>query len=146
MRIAFVVVSLLLAFVLVADAKPVRPDKTPPAPEALDGVWLSVSLDLGKGAGPRDQAIKLTFAGTKLTLETQGEQKPSKVALDFTKKPGHIDITPDDGPDQGKMVLGIFSRDGDTLKICAPNQPGGARPTEFKAADGNAVLVLKLQK
>ena len=114
--------------------------------KSLDGVWITTSLELAEQPKKDPPQIKMTFSGNKLTMEVQNETKAAKIAVDFKKKPAEIDIMPTDGPFQAQSVAGIFERNGDTLRICAGNQPGGKRPTEFKAGDGNALITLKLQK
>jgi uncharacterized protein (TIGR03067 family) len=135
---------LFLAAALVADAKPIRPEKDAP-PESLDGVWVSTSFDSG-GRGPNDVKLKMTFSADKFTLNVKNETMTAKIAFDFKKKPAEMDITPIDGPFQGQFVPAIFHRDGVTLKVCMGDLPGRKRPTEFKAGGGDAVIVLKLQK
>ncbi|HEX3315116.1 MAG TPA: TIGR03067 domain-containing protein [Gemmataceae bacterium] len=144
LAILFLAVA-ILAITLVADAKPIRTEKNAP-PESLDGVWITTSVEVPGQAKKEGPQIKMTFSANKLTMEVQNETKTAKVAVDFKKKPAEIDIMPTDAPFQGQKVPGIFERKGDTLRICAGNQPGGQRPTEFKSGDGNALITLKLQK
>ena len=62
--------------------------------------------------------------------------------LDSTKKPKAIDVDMD-----GTPGVGIYSLEGDTLKICH-SEGKDARPTEFATKEGtkNSLLVLKRAK
>ena len=43
-------------------------------------------------------------------------------------------------------MIGIYQIDGQTLKICITDEPGGARPNEFTAKDRWVLVVLKRVK
>src|SRR5262249_56360958 len=60
--------------------------------------------------------------------------------IDPSKAPKTIDVTMTEGPKKGKVMLGIYEIDGDTLKAYFDPQ-GKKRPTEFKSAPGSANVV-----
>jgi uncharacterized protein (TIGR03067 family) len=64
-----------------------------------------------------------------------GESIDLPYRLDTTKDPHWIDLTISAGPDKGKVLRGIYHRDGEELKFChgAPNEE---RPREFATRAG----------
>jgi uncharacterized protein (TIGR03067 family) len=146
MRITFAIMTLLLVAVHVADAKPIREEKKPDA-NSLDGVWVCTAVEKEAVGGPDLVGrLKITFAGDKMTLDIPEKGKlESKIVLDLSKQPGHIDMTATIGEkeDTGR---GLIIRDRDTLKFCIDNRPGSPRPTEMKGVGSIFVLTLKLQK
>jgi uncharacterized protein (TIGR03067 family) len=70
------------------------------------------------------------------------------IKLDSAKKPKSIDLTLTQGVGKGKVGLGIYELDGDTLKLCFPQDENAARPTEFKSTDGSrhGLLTMRRQK
>jgi uncharacterized protein (TIGR03067 family) len=60
--------------------------------------------------------------------------------IDPSKSPKTIDVTMIEGPDKGKVMLGIYEIDEDTLRACFDPQ-GKKRPTEFKSAAGSMNFV-----
>ena len=89
-----------------------------------------------------DEAGKIVVReGEKVVLE--GTVKK----IDATKKPRTIDTEITSGENKGKIVLGIYEIEGDTLRICAA-LPGKGRPKAFSAPAGSgfALTVYKRVK
>jgi uncharacterized protein (TIGR03067 family) len=109
----------------------------------FQGTWTIESSVTGSAGIPRDQlkGFLLIYEGDKHTLMfgdkvfQVGTQK-----IDPSKSPKTIDVTMTEGPDKGKVMLGIYEFDGDTLKVCFDPQ-GKKRPTEFKSAPGSQNFV-----
>jgi uncharacterized protein (TIGR03067 family) len=139
---AFVTVGLALT----ADAVP--GDATKKDLDAMQGVWQVVSLEIDGKALPEDQfkAFKLTIKGDKGSHPgDDGKTEEATLKLDASKKPKTIDIMPLTGSDKGKTIRGIYSLEGDTLKVCA-NHNGDARPTEFKGGKDIVLFTMKREK
>jgi uncharacterized protein (TIGR03067 family) len=102
----------------------------------FQGTWTIESSVTGGKELTADElkGFILTFEGDKHTLKKGddvfqvGTQK-----IDPSKSPKTIDVTMTEGPNKGKVMLGIYEIDADTLKVCFDPQ-GKKRPTEFKSA------------
>jgi uncharacterized protein (TIGR03067 family) len=117
--------------------------------EAMQGTWELVEAEAKNGKATADQikGFKVVIKGDRITFNPDGENRSSTFKLDPSKSPNAIDLAPADGPAQGQTVPGIYELKGDTLKLCADNEEGRDRPTEFAVRPGSGyrVLVLKRQ-
>jgi uncharacterized protein (TIGR03067 family) len=134
-------------------AEPVEPSKTKATPpesqtkadpemEVLAGEWSCVSLTVDGQALP-EPFVKTwlrTVKGNEVTV-TNGGQVVVKATfiINATKKPKTIDYTLTQGPDSGKMQLGIYELDGDTIKYCM-GATGKDRPKAFESKAGDGII------
>ncbi len=103
------------------------------------GTWrfTSVSYD----GGLQDVSGKMTFgADHKLAADVGGQEGTFEYALDPTKKPKWIDLKTSDF-----NIAGIYSLEGDTLKICH-GDPKSPRPSEFKTEKGDRISLVTLTR
>jgi RNA polymerase sigma-70 factor (ECF subfamily) len=115
--------------------------------EKLQGTWKIVSHELDGKEAPAEEGkeVKLTFRGTKVTFIVGENKFEATYKLNSTAKPKRIDLSYLGGPAEGKTKQGIYDLEGNTLRICGNNTPGGEVPSEFvtKAESGEELLVLK---
>src|SRR5262245_56231162 len=84
--------------------------------DKLKGSWTVVSAQRD---GKNDDDIKkdvLTIDGDKISIKSATREEKGTLKLDESKNPRTIDLTADD-PDK-TTLLGIYSVDGDKLKLC----------------------------
>lgn len=83
----------------------------------------------------------MIFENKTLTLVySKTFEKKYTFAVDSKPNPAHIDVHHGEA-----KALGIFERDGDTLRICmGPWQ--GERPTEFKEKGKNVILLTLMRE
>lgn len=88
---------------------------------SIQGTWKLVALETDGKQAPAEivAALKLVFRGDTLTF-MPGEPGFTnyRYTLEPTAKPGSFTMTHADGSDKGETEKGIYSLDGDRLKIC----------------------------
>jgi uncharacterized protein (TIGR03067 family) len=114
-----------------------------PKPEELMkrvvGTWRMVWGEAAGQAFPEavTKSFRLTLTETTYVLKSGGPEDSGKVKWDFTKTPHEVDIEGVEGPNKGKKLPAILKFDGERVVLCY-ELGGGARPTEFKTAAGEA--------
>ena len=125
---------LLISTSLMAGEPP-KQDTVKKDMDGIQGTWKIVALEANGEQGPPEivAALKLTFKGDTLTF-TPGEPGFSNYnyELDPTTKPASFDMTHADGPNKGKTDKGVYSLEGNHLRICFGKADN--RPKEFTTA------------
>lgn len=138
---AVLVIGLLLA---ADDPKKTGQDQL----TKLRGTWAVTAMEFGGQKAPPDfvKDFNLIIEGDKLTFSASGNKREGTIRIDPTKKPATLDFIPSEGVQKGMVEMGIYSLEGDTLKL-ALNQ-GDTRPTAFvtKKNTRTTVYVLKRSK
>jgi uncharacterized protein (TIGR03067 family) len=109
----------------------------------FQGTWTFESSESGGKKLPASElkGLILTFEGQKHTVKKGDEViQVGTQKLDPSRSPKTIDVTLTEGPNKGKIMLGIYEIDGDTLKVCFDLQ-GKKRPTKFKSEPGSQTFV-----
>lgn len=148
----FTIVSLVIGSLLAAGlwqfgvTTPSNADIDKKDCEKLQGTWSIVELVADGEVAPAEvtDILKLVFKDDRLTF-APGEPGFTNYTykLDTTTKPASFDMIHADGESKGEIKKGIYSRDGDRLKICFGIADD--RPTEFsaKSDSGRALYLLK---
>jgi uncharacterized protein (TIGR03067 family) len=131
---------------------PVEGDAAARALKELQGEWRGVEMEAqGKRAPAAEtQKFRVLIKGEEITFQPGPGARKSKFKLHPGRKPRGIDLIPQDGPDKGKTVKGIYALEKGRLRLCAANYGGdiNRRPKAFRteAGDGRALLVLERVK
>lgn len=139
--------QLLGLAIFFALALPLTADEKEVAVKKFNGTYkvLSVVID-GKPDDEKKDKATLIFKDGTITVKEAGDKDEdnAKFTVDPSKKPAHIDITPDFGPKE--PLLGIYefkeTDEGTELSI-ALGKEKTERPKDFKGA-GKDVMVMKL--
>lgn len=111
--------------------------------EGIDGAWVVVSVEFaGQTVGELKGATLLLADGKKTFRMPQGAEEEGAYTLDSTKTPKQIDATTVGKPG---VVKGVYSLDGDTLRMCFAHQ-GGQRPDGFATQQGSDCLLMVLKR
>ena len=136
----FVVASLLFA-----DDKPKEAKKDQ---DAIQGAWKVESIERG-GQKSTPPGVVLVMKGENYVVkENDQESEEGTFKLDSEKKPKTIDFKITKGNDKGKNQVGIYSIEGDTVRICVALPGQDDRPKEIAAKEGtdHIVFVMKRDK
>jgi uncharacterized protein (TIGR03067 family) len=130
------------------------------APEALQGEWrITRSGAKGEIRELLEKHSKVVVKGAKVTVLAAADVNKEVKLAEFTvklapgKKPKEIDlkieyVIPVAGVEseaKGKTVKGIYSLEGDTLKLYTDDD-GKARPKKFPPRGDNGIITLKRLK
>jgi uncharacterized protein (TIGR03067 family) len=152
-RIALLIAAVVLLLGLTAapgGALADSPKKVERRAGGLAGTWTVVSVERDrKEIGADFKAAKWVFTERTLAARFPGEGQ-AKFAYQAGKldKAGTIDLevvqSARDGGPRKRVYVGIYSIEGDTLKICYA-ATGKERPKEFatKASSGNTLVLLR---
>jgi len=120
----------------------------------LEGTYTPTAMTKGGNPSP-DEALKgvsaVVIKGDTLTIRFKKGEKDDEhagtVVVDSAQKPVAIDLTPKDGPDAGKPVLGIVKVEKGTLTICFADRGDPTdRPKEFSSTKQNKYFLIVLKK
>jgi len=137
-------VPLCLAIVLTAETVQSGDKKEQ---EKFEGTWSLVKVMGGKERPKKDEYLKLTFQGDKVTIKTGPKMtEAATYSVDPTKKPKELNVHFENGK---KLThYAIYELNGDTLKICSFD--GGknfeGRPKQMVANEETVLGVLKREK
>lgn len=110
-------------------------DRKPP----LEGTYVAVAATVNGRDVPPEVINVLRLTMTHNTYKTERGNEvlfDSTYLIDTSAKPHHINMLGTEGPAAGKEALGIYSLEGDYLRICYV-MPGKPRPATFASAPGS---------
>jgi uncharacterized protein (TIGR03067 family) len=113
--------------------------------DGLQGIWNVESLVRGgKFASPAVVSkMQLVISGDKATMKAPKlDDAVGTFKLDPLQKPAAIDLVRDDK----QVLLGIYSLDGDTLRLALQKPGGKDRPTTFESPEDSEVNVFVLKR
>jgi hypothetical protein len=116
-------------------------------PKALQGKWNVVAGEEGgKPLAATDlKEATVTIKENRLTVRKAGRDEEMTFTVRGEGNKGDIDFTLTSGSDKGKSCKGIYSLQGDTLRISiAP--PGEERPKQFTTAKDTKQMAWTLKR
>ncbi len=126
------------------------PDASIAAPAPLEGEWRAVGLekegDVQPGWFVKSQAVTFTFAGGAVSMKVQPELNGT---FSLPTAAGNaIDIALELPTGNSMNVRGIYSRDGDRLRICLAmlSIADAPRPDGFVTKAGDGCLTFDLER
>jgi uncharacterized protein (TIGR03067 family) len=148
MKPLVVLTSLLLVGVVAGDEPP---KKAPTAAEELQrfqGTWhVEAWEESGKALADADLKKRGVFFGANIFLFRRDEKvvQAGAVQLDPGKSPRTANLSVREGEGKDEVMLGIYSLEGDTLKLCF-DPKGQSRPKDFKPDAKDAFTLVTLKK
>ena len=111
--------------------------------KALEGAWKFEYVEHATGKKDDLNDATLVFKGEQMEFKKGDEAKKATIKINPAGKPKEIDIKI---ADKEETMLGIYTIEDATLKICITEEPGAARPNEFAAKERWVLVVLKRVK
>jgi len=112
----------------------------------FDGTWVATSGEANGQALSNDviKVTKMVVKDGKATFRVADLEGEGTLKLDPAKKPKEIDGTVTSGPEtiKGKVSLGIYEFDGDTLKHITASPGTTTRPKDFKTENTEFILIV----
>jgi RNA polymerase sigma factor (sigma-70 family) len=130
-------------------------DKPKDDKDAIRGSWVVEAIESegkdasGQGEGKLFKESTWTITEDKMVVKFGTEVAEMKFKLDPAAKPKTIDCTMVVAPNkevEGKTFPGIYSLEGDTLRIHLPNESNLNRPTELETKEGGGMTMLVVLK
>jgi uncharacterized protein (TIGR03067 family) len=108
--------------------------------DGLQGSWTITSLVLD--GQPLPAALlaggRITIQGDRFVSTGMGAEYSGTLVLDTTKRPRHLDMKFETGPEEGNTNPCIYELAGDTLKLCIATR-GAVRPSSFRSPPGSGI-------
>jgi uncharacterized protein (TIGR03067 family) len=135
----------VISLTLVLAATPV-PEETDL--DRLQGTWLAVSFEEeGEVLSAKDvPRTTLTVKKDRYTFVRGPLVIKGTVKLDPGQKPKAIDRTATEGDCKGKVQLGIYELDKDTLRWCCVGPYDRERPKEFVTKKGSSAGLITFKR
>jgi RNA polymerase sigma factor (sigma-70 family) len=122
-------------------------DKVQAEKKKFQGTWVDVYAEK---AGKEQEQVgdhQLKFDGETFSVADHGHvEEKGTFKLDPSKNPKEIDLRLRDRNDEEKTALGIYTWDGENLKLCLGEPGGGTRPKDFTTMpEARFLLIVKRQ-
>jgi uncharacterized protein (TIGR03067 family) len=119
----------------------------------VQGTWLVESFEAMGRKLPNPPIKQVVITADRYAYQSgRAEDKPLefRYRLDAGKSPGEIDLMPGEGKSD-VALKGIYSLQGDELKLCFPLQQkgeplGNVRPKDFNTTDKQVMLLVVKRK
>jgi len=113
----------------------------------FQGTWVDIYAEK---AGKEQEQVgdhQLKVDGEMFSVADHGHvEEKGTFKLDPSKNPKEIDLRLRDRNDEEKTALGIYTWDGENLKLCLGEPGGGTRPTDFTTMpEGRFLVIVKRQ-
>jgi uncharacterized protein (TIGR03067 family) len=107
---------------------------------ALNGTWRIVKSVASGVEGATPEGSYLLIRGEVFERHTPSYVFTRTISINAERTPHEIDLLITNEPDKGKVFLGIYSIEGDTLTL-AHALPGRPRPTGFASTPDNQQIL-----
>lgn len=142
--------TLLASLILLTGSNLLATEPDAGVPQELRGMWQATALEAhGQSAPPMIvEGFRVEFTGDKMIIKkrTSRIDLESVVKVNAATSPQSMDLTSLNGPKKGQTTLGIYSLQGDVLKICTCEFSNDPRPTEFSTRENDRLGVMTLRR
>lgn len=118
--------------------------------DTIQGTWKITTMQKAGMDAPEElvKQIVIVIKGDTLTLKVaKEEEKNATLVVDPSQKPVAMDLTPKDGPNAGKPLLGLVTLEKGVLTMCwSDDRDAKIRPKDLTSTKDNKRYVLVLKK
>lgn len=118
--------------------------------ESLQGTWSVTSMQKAGMDAPEElvKSVTIEIKGDSFLLKfSKQEERNATLVVDPSQKPVALDLTPKDGPNAGKPLLGLVSLEKGVLTmVWNDERDSKTRPKEFSSTKENKQLLIVLKK
>lgn len=138
----------ILIGALLAASAPGEAANAKKAGGGIRGTWTAVSAERNGAPADDIKGHRLTLQGDRFTIRSKGKLVyQGTFRLDPSKIPATIDFTNTRGDAKGKVWQGIYSLDGDGLKICDnADDTAKPRPAAFATEPGSGKVLVVFKR
>jgi len=113
----------------------------------LQGSWQIAELEAEGSAVEAEMVtnVFITVKDNEFQAFNTGGETFGTFSLDSTKKPAHIDIHCEGGPDKVQTWPGIYEVTADSMRICY-SRLGKKRPATFGTADASGLVMINYKR
>jgi uncharacterized protein (TIGR03067 family) len=105
--------------------------------DKVQGTWILQSIQVNGETSPNGKGNKMVVTGEKFAISGDMGDMKGTLKLDSTKKPKEVEMNFTEGGLNGKS-LGVYSIEGDELKLSMGAPDSGERPKELSSKAGSA--------
>ncbi len=124
-----------------------------PELKKLQGTWRPTKIETNSGVAPAKEIepMRWEIVGSTVTVidgPDEKQQNKLRIAIDATKSPKRITITPLTGLKQelDRKIEGIYEVKGDKLRICFGEEGKELQTLQFKAEKGADMGLIELER
>lgn len=129
-------------------AQDAKPDK-----EKILGSWSIVSFEEnGKKGKPEDhqgalfESLAITFTAERMIMKMAAENNQFLYSLESQRDPKLILLSTLIDNKEKPLGTGVYALEGDVLKLCLSNLPGGESPKQLKTKEGDGLVLFELRR
>lgn len=113
--------------------------------EKLQGTWIVISAEKDGKVDEQRKGAKVLYRGDTFTRIMPMGNANGTFKLDPSSNLKSMNITYLEGREKGQTWAGIYSLEGDTLKLCYA-AVGKPRPSEFTCKEGSGQVLILLKR
>jgi uncharacterized protein (TIGR03067 family) len=135
-RVVMKYALMIVAAGLLVAASPQQKDDAKKDTDKVQGTWVLQSIQVGGETSPNGKGNKMVVTGEKFAVSGDMGDMKGTIKLDPAKNPKEVEMNFMEGGLTGKS-LGVYSIDGDELKLSMAAPDSGERPKELSSKAGS---------
>lgn len=114
--------------------------------EKLQGTWTVTGAEREGKTLEKVHGDKLVLSGRNFTIKAHDTEMKGTFTVDATANPKVIDFKHTDGPHKDLTMEGIYTIEGDNLKLCVTEPGSKQRPSDFTTKGSVRQMLITFKK